>query len=105
MSSNVLNPPQLKFPVALRTGEMVVQLICDKFDFKFAANFVGHLLAELGVTPQRPLHRAMGQGPTHRGTKTKASVAMLGGKLRLFNLPSYPPDRDPPPTNPLIPLT
>jgi hypothetical protein len=102
MSSKVLNPPQLKFPVALRTGEMVVQLICDKFDFKFAANSVGHVVAQLGVTPQRSLRRAMGQGPTHRATKTKALVAMLGGKLRLFNLPPYPSDRNPPPANPFI---
>jgi transposase len=34
-------------------------------------------------------------GPAHVAKKTKAFVAGLGGKLRLFYLPPYSPDRNP----------
>jgi hypothetical protein len=32
---------------------------------------------------------------THISKKTKAFVATLGSRLKLFYLPAYPPDRDP----------
>ena len=35
------------------------------------------------------------RGPAHVAKKTKAFVAGLGGKLRLFYLPPYSPDRNP----------
>jgi transposase len=35
------------------------------------------------------------RGPAHVAKKTKVFVAGLGGKLRLFYLPSYSPDRNP----------
>ncbi len=35
------------------------------------------------------------RGPAHRAKKTKAFVETLGGKLRLFFLPPYSPDRNP----------
>ena len=53
------NPQQLKFEFALWTREMVQQLIKKKFNIKLGLKAVGRLLAQLGLTCQKPLYKAI----------------------------------------------
>ena len=47
------------------------------------------------VGATRPIFLIVDRGPAHRVKKTQAFVESLGGKLRLFFLPPYSPDRTP----------
>jgi transposase len=56
------NPLQLQFPFAWWAREIVTMLIKRKFNITLAANSVGRLLAQLGITCQKPLQRAIERG-------------------------------------------
>ena len=52
-------------------------------------------LKRLMVGATHPIFLIVDRGPAHRAKKTNAFVETLGGKLRLFFLPPYSPDRNP----------
>jgi transposase len=52
-------------------------------------------LKRLIADAKRTIFLIVDRGPAHRAKKTKAFVETLGGKLRLFFLPPYSPDRNP----------
>jgi len=57
------NPLQMKFTYALWTAKMIGTMIDDRFGIKLSKASVCRLLAQLGLTPQRPLWRAYQQKP------------------------------------------
>ena len=52
-------------------------------------------LKRMLVGETRKIFLIVDRGPAHRAKKTKAFVETLGGRLRLFFLPPYSPDRNP----------
>lgn len=57
------SPLQLGFEFALWTREMVRDLIRKKYGIKLHVVSVGRLLRKIGLSPQKPLHRAFQQNP------------------------------------------
>ncbi len=57
------NPMQLGFEFALWTREMVRELIIRKYGVKLHIVSVGRLLKKIGLSAQKPLHRAFQQSP------------------------------------------
>lgn len=57
------NPLQMKFTYALWTAKMIGRMIHVKFGVRLSKSSVCRLLAQLGLTPQRPVWRAYQQKP------------------------------------------
>lgn len=60
---NGKNPMQYGFDFALWTRDVVRELILKKFKISLCVTSVGSLLAELNLTPQKPLQRAYQRDP------------------------------------------
>jgi transposase len=57
------DPRQMQFEFALWTREMVREVIRREFGVRLTVVSAGRLLRKLGLSPQRPLHRACQQNP------------------------------------------
>jgi transposase len=57
------DPRQMQFEFALWTREMVREVIRREFGVRLSVVSAGRLLRKLGLSPQRPLHRACQQNP------------------------------------------
>lgn len=57
------DPRQYKFPFALWTRSAIATLIDRRYGIRLSVNSVGRLLAQLGITPQKPLWKAYQQDP------------------------------------------
>lgn len=57
------NPLQLKFPFALWTSTMIMELIHRRFGVRLSRSSVCKLLGQMGLSAQRPLWRAYQQDP------------------------------------------
>ena len=60
---NGKDPRQYGFDFGLWTRQIVAELVADRFGVKLSLASVGKLLAELGLTPQKPLMRAYERDP------------------------------------------
>ena len=59
---NGKDPRQYGFDFGLWTRQIVAALIAEKFEVRLGVTAVGRLLAELDITPQKPLRRARSRG-------------------------------------------
>ena len=57
------DPRQYQFPFALWTRHAIGSLIYTRYGIRLSANSVGRLLAQLGITAQKPLWKAYQQDP------------------------------------------
>jgi len=61
---NGKDPRQFGFDFGLWTRQLVAALVHERFGVTLGVTAVGRLLAELGITPQKPLRRAYERDPT-----------------------------------------
>ena len=86
-----------------RHGMSLISAITSKGHMRFMIKETGgvnadvfiEFLKRLVIGAKRSIFLIVDRGPAHRAKKTKAFVEKLGGKLRLFFLPPYSPDRNP----------
>ena len=94
-------------PVVATTGARhamsLISAITSKGRMRFMVKATGGVNADvfiefikrLLVGETQPIFLIVDRGPAHRAKKTQAFVATLCGRLKLFFLPPYSPDRNP----------
>jgi transposase len=82
------DPRQYGFDFGLWTRQIVADLIGKKFRIRIAVTAVGRLLAELDITPQKPLRRAYERDPVaierwkrEQYPRLRARAKRLGAKI------------------------
>ena len=85
---NGKDPRQYGFEFGLWTRQIVSALIGERFGVKLGVTAVGRLLAELDITPQKPLRRAYERDPVaiehwqrHEFPKLRARAKRRGAKI------------------------
>ena len=86
-----------------RHAMSLISAITSKGRMRFMVKATGGVNADvfiefikrLLVGETRPIFLIVDRGPAHRAKKTKAFVETLCGRLKLFFLPPYSPDRNP----------
>ena len=73
----------------------LISAITSRGHMRFMIKEEGGVNAALVAGAKRAIFLIVDRGPAHRAKKTAAFVDTLGGKLRLFFLPPYSPDRNP----------
>ena len=106
---NGKDPRQYGFDFGLWTRKVVAELISDKFAIELSLASVGKLLADVGLTPQKPLMRAYERDPeaieawkrnavqgTTWGVKGETPVVEVPGKRQTISAASgYAPELNP----------
>ena len=94
-------------PIVVTTGARyamsLISAITSKGRMRFMIKATGgvnadvfiEFLKRLLVGETRKVFLIVDRGPAHRAKKTRAFVDSLGGRLKLFFLPPYSPDRNP----------
>ena len=79
---NGKDPRQYGFDFGLWTRQIVAALIAKRFGVKLGVTAVGRLLAELEVTPQKPLRRAYERDPAAIKRWTRQSYPKLRARAK-----------------------
>src|SRR5512144_126257 len=87
------DPRQLQFDFALWTREMIRELIRREFGVSLSVVSIGRLLKKLGLSAQRPLHRAWQQNPEAVEEFTTRTYPALRGRRRPRTASSTSPTR------------
>ena len=79
---NGKDPRQYGFDFGLWTRQIVAALIAERFGVKLGVTAVGRLLAELDITPQKPLRRAYERDPVAIGRWKRRAFPKLRARAK-----------------------